>query len=211
MNRTFALVLLLIFIGFSTALDAPAQEVKFDGTVSINAEDIAVGRLLELLDHATGLQSVVPDKFAARRASVHISALPLSEAVRTVLKQLGFDYVFIEANRVIITGVSQQIPLPPALPAYEITDVGAESAERESHEVLIASPPAHPPPLIYTPFGSVLDSGNPFIQLPPVPGEVWRPFFSPQTFAPPPGPAQTDLFRPISIYDASVPRPPSQP
>jgi hypothetical protein len=207
MSRIFTPVLLIILVGFSTAIGSPAQEVKFDGTLSIDADDIAVDRLLKLLDHATGLQSVVPDRFAARRTSVHISALPLSEAVRTVLKQLEFDYVFIEANGVIITGVSQQIPLPPPLPADDFTNVVAESAERDDHEVAIDNPPAYPPPLIYTPFGAIPDSGIPFIHLPPVPGEVWRPFFSPQTFAPPPGPAQTDLFRPISVYDGSALRP----
>ena len=69
------------------------------------------------------------------------------------------------------------------------------------------------PAVIPTPFGPILKSSaqNPVVHLPPVPGEAPAPpFFAPQQLPTPPagaayGPAQNELFRPISIYQNPLP------
>jgi hypothetical protein len=192
----------LIVLVCVTAMPAQ-QAVTFDGKLSVNVDDMAVGRVLELLDQATGLQSTIPADLAGRKTSVHFSALPINEAVRRILERLDFDYVYIEANGIVVTGLSKPGPVPPGLPAFETTEPPiqepAEAGALQPPETT-AEPPIQPPPPVYTPFGWIPDSGNPFVQLPPIPGVVWRPFFIPYTPAPPPGPAQTDLFRPISVY-----------
>src|SRR5438093_8019438 len=78
-----------------------------DNKISINADSISLGRLLRLLDQATGMQSKVPREFADRNISVRFSGLNIDQAVRKIFQGQPFDYVLIGGQGVVVTGSSQ--------------------------------------------------------------------------------------------------------
>ena len=62
-----------------------------DGKVSIDAEVVPLGRLLQLFDRATGLQSTVPAALANRNLSVKFSDLSFDDAVRKIFEGQPID------------------------------------------------------------------------------------------------------------------------
>ena len=80
-----------------------------DNKLSISADAISLGRLLRLLDQATGMQSKVPREFADRNISVRFSELSFDQAVRKIFQGQPFDYVVIGGQGIIITGSSQTL------------------------------------------------------------------------------------------------------
>src|SRR5579862_6480133 len=89
-----------------------------DNKLSINADTISLGRLLRLLDLATGMQSKVPADLANRNVSVKFSDLSLEDGVRKIFQGQPFDYVVIEGQGVIVTAASQMGPAGEAPPVY---------------------------------------------------------------------------------------------
>ena len=102
-----------------------------DNKLSISADAISLGRLLRLLDQATGMQSKVPREFADRNISVRFSELSFDQAVRKIFQGQPFDYVVIGGQGIIITGSSQTLsatdsaapPNAPQAPPVEQTFV----------------------------------------------------------------------------------------
>src|SRR6267142_2377895 len=187
---------------------ANRNSFHIDGNVSVNVEAISIGRLLRLWDQATGMHSSIPQELANRTVSIHFSGLTVSDSVRKIFEKLPFDYVFIEGQGIVVTGPSQLGAGPEPAPVYtDVQQVADQPSEQEVRQPQPPAEPPQPPPMIQTPFGPIPNSGsNGVVQLPPVPGEAPPiPFFAPArpVVAPagaPNGPAQNNLFRPISIY-----------
>src|SRR5262249_54476752 len=123
-----AFVLMSIFCtGVVAAAKGP--EIGFvDNKLSINAEAVPLGRLLQLLDRATGMTSKVPAELANRNISVKFSSLDVSDAVRKIFQGLPLDYVMIQGQGIIVTGASQSTAAadsfapfspPPAVQTFE--------------------------------------------------------------------------------------------
>src|SRR5437879_11531799 len=116
--KCWLVAFLIVFAVASTALAAKGPEINLiDNRLSINADSISLGRLLRLLDLATGMQSKVPPELANRNISVRFSGLTLEDGVRKIFQGQPFDYVVLEGRGVIVTSASQTTPA-----------VGAESA-----------------------------------------------------------------------------------
>src|ERR1700739_523000 len=89
-----------------------------DNRLSINADTVSLGRLLRLLDLATGMQSKVPADLANRTVSVKFSGLSLDDGVRKIFQGQPFDYVVIQGQGVIVTAASQTVGTPETPPLY---------------------------------------------------------------------------------------------
>src|SRR5438552_17564864 len=114
-----SLATLLVILAMSAGAFAAGKGPEIDlvdNKLSINAETIPLGRLLRLLDLATGMQSKVPAELANRNISVKFSGLSLEDGVRKIFQGQPLDYVVVEGRGVIVTSASQTTP------------VGAESA-----------------------------------------------------------------------------------
>jgi len=199
---TLSFVGLFAVSGFASA--AP-QMVKFDQTVTIDVQDIALGSLLRFWDQATGLKSSVPPELAGQRVSVRVSRLSIGDAVRKIFEKLPVDYVFIAGQGIIVTSASAaNVAAEPALAPHEEAQPMIERERQKPAPAPVQEPQRS---VIWTPFGPIGKSANPIVQLPPVPGEPPPPpFFAPPLLPTPPagaanGPSQNELFRPISIYD----------
>jgi len=104
-----ALILMSVFC--TVAMAAKGPEVDFvDSRLSINAEAVPLGRLIQLVDRATGMASKVPPELANRNISVKFSSLTLSDAVRKIFQGQPLDYVVIQGKSIIVTGTSQATP-----------------------------------------------------------------------------------------------------
>ena len=92
--KCWLVAFLIVFAVASTALAAKGPEINLiDNRLSINADSISLGRLLRLLDLATGMQSKVPPELANRNISVRFSGLTLEDGVRKIFQGQPFDYL----------------------------------------------------------------------------------------------------------------------
>src|SRR6058998_2401722 len=123
------IILLGTLIQPASAAGTGPEISLIDNKISINADSISLGRLLRLLDQATGMQSKVPREFADRNISVRFSGLNIDQAVRKIFQGQPFDYVLIGGQGIIITGSSQTLsatdsaapPNAPQAPPVEQT------------------------------------------------------------------------------------------
>jgi hypothetical protein len=178
--------------------------VHADETISIDVDGITLGRLLRLWDEATGLRSIIPSDVASQKVSVHFSGLHKSDAVRTIFAELPLDYIFVEARGIIVIGPSKAgAAAQPVRAGEPVLRVGSERPLPAQPE--LPEPPPPPvelrpwPAYLETPFGPVPNTGNPFIHLPPIPGEPYRPFFRP-TWPVPHSSAQSNQFGLMPAY-----------
>src|SRR5438874_11842146 len=104
-------------IGAFAAAKGPEIDLV-DNKLSINADNISLGRLLRLLDLATGMKSKVPANLANRNVSVKFSDLKLGDGVRKIFQGQPFDYVVVEGQGVIVTAASQTTGAPESAPIY---------------------------------------------------------------------------------------------
>jgi len=81
-----------------------------DGKVSMQADTVPLGRLLGLLDRATGMKSRVPVELANRNVSVSFSDLGFDEAVRKIFEGRSLDYLVIGGQGIVVTAVAQVLP-----------------------------------------------------------------------------------------------------
>jgi hypothetical protein len=209
MRKLCFIFLILLLLPFTAA--GQGQQVVVDhDKVSIDVEAMRLADLLRLWDQATGMRSSVPAGLAGRAVTLQLSGLTANEAIRAIFQKLDVDYVFIEGQGIVVTGASVRATAREGPPAAdgEAPEVTAE-ALREEEEVVEERQvePRRQPKLIPTPFGPIPDSArNLLVHLPPVPGEVPPPpFFAPPLLPTPPagapnGPAENNLFAPISIY-----------
>ena len=107
---------LCLATGLSAATKGPEVDLV-DNRLSISADNISLGRLLRLLDLATGMQSKVPADLANRNVSVKFSGLPVEDGVRKIFQGQPFDYVVVEGQGVIVTAPSQTLGAPEPVTA----------------------------------------------------------------------------------------------
>src|SRR5438034_2126578 len=116
-----SLATLLVILAMSAGAFAAGKGPEIDlvdNKLSISAETIPLGRLLRLLDLATGMQSKVPAELANRNVSVKFSGLSLGDGVRKIFQGQAFDYVVVEGQGVIVTAASQTTGTPESAPIY---------------------------------------------------------------------------------------------
>jgi hypothetical protein len=90
-----------------------------DNKVSMDVESITLGRLLELFDRATGLESTVPPALANRTLSVKFEGLTFDDAVRKIFEGQPIDYVVVGRQGIMVTALSQPGgPESSPTPAY---------------------------------------------------------------------------------------------
>lgn len=108
MKQWLAAVIFVFTMLSSTLEAAKGPEINLtDNKLSVSAEAISIGRLLRLLDLATGMKSKVPPELANRNVSVKFSGLNLPDGVRKIFQGQPLDYVLIEGQGVVVTAVSQ--------------------------------------------------------------------------------------------------------
>src|SRR5437016_11300666 len=119
MKRWFGVVIFVLSLATVSIAAAKGPEVDLvDNKLSINVEAISLGRLLRLLDLATGMKSKVPPELANRNISVKFSELPLDEGIRKIFQGQPFDYVMMQGQGVIVTSVAQAIAGGESAPVY---------------------------------------------------------------------------------------------
>src|SRR5262249_25502998 len=118
MGKRFRAAMLCILLT-TPAFAAKGPEVDMvDNKLSVNAETVQLGRLIRLVDLATGMKSKVPADLANRNISVQFSGLNLNDGLRKIFQGQPLDYVVIEGQGIIITAASQNITGNETVPAY---------------------------------------------------------------------------------------------
>jgi hypothetical protein len=163
MKRLLAGLILLLAIS-TAALAANGPEIKMvDEKVSISADNITVGRLLQLFDLATGMKSKVPPELANRNISVRFSGLTMTDAVRKMFQGQTFDYVMIDGQGIVVTAASQNVggvESTSSAPAYNSAPIvqPADQPFVQDFSPVQGVPfqnPQQQPPQVQTPFGPI--------------------------------------------------------
>ena len=156
-----------------------------DNKLSIDAQTVSLGRLLRLLDLATGMQSKVPPELADRNISVKFSGLTVEDGVRKIFQGQPFDYVIVERQGVIVTSASQTTPAAESAPLYNnapqqqapFPPQPIEQPFAPDFPSIAVPQPGQPQPAqqqpatIQTPFGPIANprAGQPIPQIVPQP------------------------------------------
>jgi len=183
------LVALLLAFSMASGVFAAGKGPEINlvnNKLSISAEAISLGRLLRLLDLATGMQSKVPAELANRNLSVRFSDLNFDDGVRKIFEGQPFDYVVLEGRGVIVTAAAQTQAQAnggsESVPAYNSAPSPLAPAPIEQpfvpdfQQQVMPQPgmPAQPPQqpaMIQTPFGPIANprAGQPIQQPAQVP------------------------------------------
>ena len=166
MKRWFAVVILVCAVATGPSAAAKGPEVNLvDDKLSINVEAISIGRLLRLLDMATGMKSKVPAELANRNISVKFSGLNVTDGVRKIFQGQPLDYVVLEGKSVIVTAASQTASGPESAPAYNppsqqidqpfVQDFPPLPPPGQPAQQFGQQPQQQQPAMIQTPFGPI--------------------------------------------------------
>jgi len=165
--------IVLVSIAGTSALWAKGPEVGMvDDKLSINAESVSIGRLLQLIDLATGMKSKVPAELANRNISAKFSGLNVADGIRKLFQGQPVDYVLIEGQGIFVTAVSQNIPTE-SVPYTPQPQPVEQPFVQDFAPQQIPVQPQQQPATIPTPFGPM---ANPRAQQP----QVNQPFNQPQ-------------------------------
>jgi len=157
MKNTLAAGLLSVGIIFSFVSNGFAADKVLDirivdNKVSMQAEAIPLGRLLRLLDEATGMKSKVAPELANRNISVRFADLNFEQAVHKIFEGQSLDYIVIQSQGIMVTRPSQNLASksasytpPPPEPAYV--------EENPPFAPPVQQQPGQQPATIQTPFG----------------------------------------------------------
>jgi hypothetical protein len=167
-------------MGASAAGKGP-EIVVLDDKFSISVEAVSLGRLLRLLDQATGMTSKVPPELANRNISVRFSGLSFDDGVRKIFQGQPYDYVVIPGQGIIITAVSQTISGAESQPAPVVNPSGGVEQQQpfidENQPVFAPPGQALPQPgMVPTPFPGAIPNGNPFNPQQQQPAVIQTPF-----------------------------------
>src|SRR5437870_8295628 len=184
-----SLATLLVILAMSAGAFAAGKGPEIDlvdNKLSIDAQTVSLGRLLRLLDLATGMQSKVPAELAERNISVKFSGLSLEDGVRKIFQGQPFDYVIVERRGVIVTSASQT-QVTESAPIYNAPQQQAPFTPQPIEQpftpdfpaMAIPQPgqpqmPQQQPAMIQTPFGPIPNPrAQPVPQIipPPAPGQ----------------------------------------
>ncbi len=125
-----------------------------DNKLSVDVESVPLGRLLRLLDLATGMKSRVPPELANRNISAKFSGLSLRDGVQKVFQGQPLDYVVI-GEGIVVTAASQTIAASDSAPA----NVAPAPIEQTFQDFAPPQPlpPGQQPAMIQTPFGPIVN------------------------------------------------------
>lgn len=161
MKRSFAAFLFISMV-WTGALAAKGPQVDLiDNKLSISAENTSLGRLLQLVDLATGMKSKVPPELANRNISVRFSGLNVSDAVRKMFQGQPLDYVVIQGQGIIVTAASQTTASSgDTLPAAYNPAPPPQAFEQPFIQDFPQNPALgfqqqQQPPMVQTPFGPI--------------------------------------------------------
>src|SRR5437667_12561667 len=105
MKKVLVLGIIVIALSWNAFAASGGPDIRIiDNKVSIQAEAIPLGRLLRLLDQATGMTSKVPPELSNRNISVRVSNLTLDEAVHKIFEGQPLDYAVIQGKSIVVTG-----------------------------------------------------------------------------------------------------------
>jgi len=160
MKRWFGVVIFVLSLATVSIAAAKGPEVDLvDNKLSINAEAISLGRLLGLVDLATGMKSKVPPELANRNISVKFSGLSFTDGVRKIFQGQPLDYVVIGGQGVIVTAASQTASVGEPAPAYNNSPQVEQPFVQDFPPIPppgIPQPPQQQQPAtIQTPFGPI--------------------------------------------------------
>ena len=169
---------------FATSVSAAGKGpeiVVLDDKFSISAESVSLGRLLRLLDQATGMTSKVPPELANRNISVRFSGLSFDDGVRKIFQGQPYDYVVIPGQGIIITAVSQTISSAESQPAPVVNPAGGVEQQQpfiDDNQPVFPQPgQAFPQPgMVPTPFPAPMPNSNPFNPQQQQPAVIQTPF-----------------------------------
>jgi hypothetical protein len=207
MNHGLAALLLAVSLVTSALGADKGPEINIvNNKLSIDAQNVPLGRLLRLLDLATGMKSKVPPELANRNISAKFSGLPLGDGVRKIFQGQPFDYVVLEGQGVIVTSAAQNVASTDSAPSYN-PPPGQVMAPQPIEQPFTPDfppatvpqpgfapqqmPPQQQPPTIQTPFGPIANprAGQPIVggaapAVPPVQQNPLFPGSNPQQAAP---------------------------
>jgi hypothetical protein len=133
-----------------------------DNKVSMDVESIPLGRLLNLFDRATGLQSTVPAALANRSLSVKFADLAFEDAVRKIFEGQPLDYIVVERQGIIVTALSQAGgPDSSSAPAF---NQPPQQIEQQSFIDESNPPPPFVPPPVPGQAQPIIVNNSPFNQ-----------------------------------------------
>ena len=159
-----------------------------DGKVSMQAELVPLGRLLRLLDSATGMTSRVPAELVNRTVSVSFSGLPFDAAVRKIFEGQPLDYIVISGKGIMVTAVAQTAASTASAPSAFGGQPGfpgqpAFVQEQETPPVFSPQPAQPAQGVVQSPFGPIpaqppqpVPGIVPTVVTPQQPGAVISPF-----------------------------------
>jgi hypothetical protein len=157
-NALFMCLLALVLASNSLAAGKGPDIRIIDNRVSMQAEAVPLSRLLKLLDRVTGMTSKVPPELANRNVSVRFSNLSFDDAIHKIFEGLPLDYVVVQGQGIMVTGISQTItatssaaPFSPPPPQDSFTEENPAFAP--PGQVPFQPGNANPPAMIQTPFG----------------------------------------------------------
>ena len=103
MKRWIPILILVSILFTAVVAAAKGPEINFvDDRLSVSADTISLGRLLQLVGMATGMTSKVPPDLASRPISARFSGLSVSDGVRKIFQGQPLDYVLIEGQSIRI-------------------------------------------------------------------------------------------------------------
>jgi hypothetical protein len=120
-----------------------------DGEVSIEADRVGLGELLDQLDAAAGTRSTVPSELESRVVSVRFRSLPLDQAIRKIFEGQSVDYAVVGGSQIVVLAQSRagvpstsERPVqpapggptsqPPDLGTFQMPGRGAAATDTES-------------------------------------------------------------------------------
>lgn len=93
---------LTLLQGAAFGADGPEIQVV-DGKVSMSAQSVPLGRLIEMFDRALGLNSSIKPELASTSISVQFTDLQVNDAVRKIFEGQPFNYMMIEGKGITVT------------------------------------------------------------------------------------------------------------
>jgi hypothetical protein len=167
-------------VGATAAAKGPEVDLV-DNKLSINAEAVSLGRLIQLVDRATGMTSKVPPELANRNISVQFSGLNLTDGVRKIFQGQPLDYIMIQGQGIVVKAPTSGGATPESQPAYNPPALPQQQYEQPFIQEFPGGPPAiqpapgqqpQQPAMIQTPFGAM---PNPRAQQPQQVGPLTAP------------------------------------
>ena len=137
-----------------------------DGKVSITALSVPIGRLLQLLDRAVGMNSQVKPELANLPVSVRFTNLELKDAVYKIFQGQQLNYLLIEGKGIRVTD--------RATGGGTTSTASSNSSPFQDSQPIVSSPipignaqPIQQPIQANVPAGQPAQQANPFGSQPP--------------------------------------------